>query len=152
MPARNAYSGSREGPTVSQCLDSMNQRSSRPRVLVVDDEPIIRRFAAQILTAAGYDVLTAVDGQEAQTIAFHADAALSLVLTDLRMPNLDGLELGRVLATFRPDLPVLYISGYGAIGSAVDIPASDFIAKPFHPDQLLAEVHRLVPLQNRPFA
>jgi two-component system chemotaxis response regulator CheY len=128
----------------------MSQRSSRPRVLVVDDEPIIRRFAAQILTAAGYDVLTAVDGQEAHTIACHSDSELALVVTDIRMPNLDGLELGRALASLRPALPVLYMSGFGASGLAVGMPASGFIAKPFNPDQLLAEVHRLLPPARSP--
>jgi DNA-binding NtrC family response regulator len=123
----------------------MNQRYSRPRVLVVDDEPIIRRLAAQILTDAGYDVLTAVDGQEAQTIASHADAELGLVVTDIRMPNLDGLALGRVLAALRPDLPVLYMSGFGVPEVAGFIVTSRFIGKPFQPDALLAEVHRLLP-------
>jgi CheY-like chemotaxis protein len=123
----------------------MAQRFSRPRVLVVDDEPIIRRFTAQILTAAGYDVLTAVDGQEAQSIASHPDAVLDLVITDVRMPNLDGLELGRALAVLHPDLPVLFMSGYGPPGVTASIPVSRFIAKPFNPDQLLAEVHRYLP-------
>jgi PAS domain S-box len=96
----------------------VTERLSRPRVLVVDDEPILRRFVAQVLTAAGYEVLTAVDGREAQAIAEHAHAELDLVLTDIRMPNLDGLELGRALAALRPQLPVIYMSGFGAPAAA----------------------------------
>ena len=122
-----------------------NQRSSRPRVLVVDDEPIIRRIAAQILTAAGFDVLTAVDGREAFAIASHLDADLSLVLTDVRMPNMDGLELGPALAALRPGLPVLYMSGFGAPASSAAVPASCFIEKPFLPDHLLEGVRRVLP-------
>lgn len=127
----------------------MSERVSRPRVLVVDDEPILRRFVAQVLTAAGYEVLTAVDGREAQAIAEHADAALDLVLTDIRMPNLDGLELGRALAALRPQLPVIYMSGFGP--PAADMSALRFIAKPFHPDELLAEMHRVLPPSPRRF-
>lgn len=123
----------------------MNQRPSRPRVLVVDDEPIVRRIAAQILTAAGFDVLTAVDGQEAYAIASHLDAELSLVLTDVRMPNMDGVELGRALAALRPGLPVLYMSGFGPPASTAQIPATAFIEKPFLPDHLLEGVRRVLP-------
>ena len=123
----------------------MNQRFSRPRVLVVDDEAIVRRIAAQILTAAGFDVLTAVDGQEAYAIASHLDADLSLVLTDVRMPNMDGLELGRALATLRPGLPVLYMSGFGAPASSAEVPAARFIEKPFLPDHLLEGVWGVLP-------
>lgn len=123
----------------------MNQRPSRPRVLVVDDEPIVRRIAAQILTAAGFDVLTAVDGQEAYAIASHLDADLSLVLTDVRMPNMDGVELGRALANLLPGLPVLYMSGFGPPASTAQIPATAFIEKPFLPDHLLEGVRRVLP-------
>jgi DNA-binding NtrC family response regulator len=56
----------------------------------------------------------------------------------------DGIQLGRALAILHPDLPVIYMSGFGAPDMMSNIPASRFIAKPFHPDRLLAEVHRLV--------
>lgn len=127
----------------------MDQESSRPRVLVVDDEPFIRRLTARILTEAGYDVVTATDGQEAQTIAGEREAEIDLVLTDIQMPNVDGLQLGRALAVLHPNLPVIYMSGFGAPGAMADIPASQFIAKPFHPDRLLAEVHRMLHLNRR---
>jgi CheY-like chemotaxis protein len=128
----------------------MNQRASRPRILVVDDEPIVRRFAAQILTAAGFDVLTAVDGREAFAIASHLDADLSLVLTDIRMPHLDGLELGRALSTLRPGLPVLYMSGYGTPADSAGVPTVHFIQKPFQPDGLLSGIWLLLPPRPEP--
>jgi DNA-binding NtrC family response regulator len=123
---------------------SVNQQVSRCRMLVVDDEPIIPRFPAQILVDAGYEVLTAVDGLEAHRIASQSAAELGLVLTDIRMPNLDGLALGRAFATLRPDLPVLYMSGFGAIAFAADLPGSRFIRKPFNAEQLLADVRGLL--------
>lgn len=128
----------------------MNQRFSRPRVLVVDDEPIVRRIAARILTAAGFDVLTAVDGREAFAIASHLEADLSLVLTDIQMPYLDGLELGRALATLRPGLPVLYMSGFGIPHDSAGIPADQFIEKPFQPDRLLDGVWLVLPPPKLP--
>ncbi len=130
----------------------MNQRFSRPRVLVADDEPIIRRIAAQILTAAGFDVLTAVDGREAYAIAAHLEADLSLVLTDIRMPNLDGIELGRALATLRPGVPVLYMSGFALPTESTGIRGDHFIEKPFQPDRLLEAVWLVLPppAEDRP--
>jgi CheY-like chemotaxis protein len=101
----------------------MDQESNRPRVLVVDDEPFIRRLTARILTEAGYDVVTATDGQEAQTIAGDSESALDLVLTDIQMPNVDGLQLGRALAVLHPNLPVIYMSGFGGIATSPPRPA-----------------------------
>jgi CheY-like chemotaxis protein len=127
----------------------MDQGSNRPRVLVVDDEPFIRRLTARILTEAGYEVVTATDGQEAQEIAGKGASDVDLVLTDIQMPNVDGLQLGRALAVLHPHLPVMYMSGFGAPGVMADIPESQFIAKPFLPDRLLAEVHRMLHLNRR---
>jgi CheY-like chemotaxis protein len=128
----------------------MNQRLSRPRVLVVDDEPIIRRIAAQILTAAGFDVLTAVDGREAYAIASHLEADLSLVLTDIRMPHLGGVELGQALAILRPQLPILYMSGFGLPAELAGVPADRFIEKPFLPDHLLDRLRQVLPPPELP--
>src|SRR6185436_14413579 len=100
----------------------MDQGANRPRVLVVDDEPFIRRLTARVLTEAGYDVVTASDGLEAQSIVGEHDSGIDLVLTDIQMPNVDGLQLGRALSVLHPDMPVIYMSGFGAPDSLSDIP------------------------------
>ena len=84
---------------------------ARPRVLVVDDEPINRRVVARILGRAGYDVVLAADGIDALEI-LERDGA-DAVLLDLVMPRLDGAETCRRIRASRPRLPVLMLSAMG---------------------------------------
>lgn len=112
------------------------------RVLVVDDEPIVRSFLARLLEEAGYDVQAAPDGAEALRAALAHPTGFDLVISDIRMPGMDGWELGRRLRSRWPELPVLYISGYDleqAIPSA-----TAFLRKPFDPSALLDRVARLL--------
>ena len=83
----------------------------RGRVLLVDDEESIRLFAERVLRDAGYDVMTAVGGAEALTIAA-AHGPFDLLLADLMMPGLRGDELARQLHHLQPSLKVLYLTGY----------------------------------------
>ena len=83
----------------------------RSRVLVVDDEPGILEFAARTLRAAGYDTSTAASGHAALVLAESA-GPFDLLLTDMRMPEMNGDELARRLRQINPDLKVLYLTGY----------------------------------------
>jgi CheY-like chemotaxis protein len=80
------------------------------RVLVVDDEPSIRKFVSTVMSQAGFVVTTASDGAEA--IALAGKQSFDLLLTDLMMPNMNGDELARRLRATEPDLPVLYLTGF----------------------------------------
>jgi CheY-like chemotaxis protein len=80
-------------------------------VLVVDDEPPIREFAARVLENAGYRVTTAGDGSEA-IASVREHGAPALLLSDLKMPEMDGDELAARLRRSTPDLKVLYLTGY----------------------------------------
>ena len=80
-------------------------------VLVVDDEPPIREFAPRVLENAGYRVTTAGDGAEA-IASVREHGAPALLLTDLKMPEMDGDELAARLRRATPDLKVLYLTGY----------------------------------------
>lgn len=91
-----------------------------PRILVVDDDPQVRSLLGAILEREGYEVSTVGDGQEAVT-AYESDP-FDLVITDLVMPEKEGIETFNELRTFDPDVKVVAISGGGRIG------AQDYLA------------------------
>ena len=113
---------------------------SKPRILVVDDEPQLTRVLLRSLTTKGYDVRVAGDGNFAlQT--FH-DWPAELVITDLAMPNMNGLELCRRLrATSQVPIIVLSVRGEEKTKvEALDAGADDYVTKPFGMDELLARI------------
>ncbi len=102
-------------------------------VLVVEDEQGIRDAMAKILSKEGYQVLTACNGEEAVDIV--QKDPVDLVLTDLKMPKIDGAELLKIVKTISPDVEVLLITGHGTVDIAVEVMkegAYDFIQKPFN--------------------
>jgi two-component system, cell cycle sensor histidine kinase and response regulator CckA len=88
--------------------------TGRPRILVVDDEESIRRFADRALRSAGYDVVVASNGPEALTLV-EAQAAFDLCVLDVVMPEMRGDELGRRLRQRDADVKVLYFTGYSDV-------------------------------------
>ncbi|MBA3658878.1 MAG: response regulator [Gemmatimonadales bacterium] len=117
------------------------------RVLVVEDEPVVRALVVRSLQAAGYQTLEAGDGAEALAVVRREQGRPDLVLTDVVMPAMNGRELGEALARLHVHLPVLYMSGY-----AVDdvrqrglVPiGAPFVQKPFSPDGLVDQVRALL--------
>ncbi len=115
------------------------------RVLVVDDETNMRKVLRAVLRrAGGLEVHTAADGEEALAI-LEADPGFSLVLTDLRMPGLDGMALlGQILRRW-PELPVVLLTAHGTVDTAVEamkLGAFDFVTKPFDQDELVGVVRK----------
>jgi DNA-binding NtrC family response regulator len=115
---------------------------SGKQVLIVDDDEKIRSVLAECLTEGGYRVSLAQDGKEGLRAALLGDA--DLVILDLSLPGFDGLELLRSLKESKPDLPVIIITGYASMQSALQamkLGAYDYITKPFDLDhvQLVAE-------------
>ena len=108
-------------------------------ILLVEDEPAIRRLIAIALERAGYRVVEARTGQEALE---SFDDAVALLLVDMRLPHLSGQEVIRRLRERRPALKVLAISGY-ALNAPPD-PEIPFLAKPFPRSNLLAAVRDLL--------
>ena len=110
----------------------------QPRtILVVEDDPNLRDLAQEVLTSAGYHVLSAENGKQAFRIAEEHAAPVALLLTDVVLPELGGKEIARRLTLLRPDIRVLFMSGYS--GNAISRsgtldPAVDFIQKPWTPD------------------
>jgi signal transduction histidine kinase len=113
------------------------------RILVVDDEKVVREGCQRVLTGKGFEVLTAENGLEGMQI-LEAEK-VDIVLLDLKMPVLSGEEmLDRIQARY-PDIPVIIITGHGTIDTAVECMkkgAYDFITKPFQMDQFLLTVNR----------
>jgi two-component system, OmpR family, KDP operon response regulator KdpE len=118
--------------------------TSKGRVLVVDDEHSIRRAVGRALTARGYDVQLATDGEEALSVAaaFQPD----LVVLDLNLPALDGLSVCRQLRVWSR-VPILVLSvreDEADKVAALDLGADDYLTKPFGIDELLARVRALL--------
>ena len=108
-------------------------------ILLVEDEPAVRAIAARVLRQAGYDVLEGRDGAEGLRVATRELAELDLLLTDVVMPQLSGPELAGRVRALRPELPVLYCSGYLAGTLTDDLAVGESIlAKPFTSAELLA--------------
>ena len=115
-------------------------------VLVVDDEDVVCRFTARVLAEAGFRVLEAHSGAEAVSLLSALDGAVQLVVSDIAMPEMTGVELSALMAHRWSAVPVLLVSGQG--GPAPDYPGP-FLPKPFTPDALLKAVSLLVLMQRR---
>jgi len=125
-------------------------RSSEPAIprgretlLVCEDEAGVRELTTHFLRSGGYDVLVAGSGQEALAVA--QQRALDLLVTDVVMPEMNGVQLARRLRERRPELKVLYLSGYTAtvIDSRTNMGANDeLLSKPFTRAELLRRVRR----------
>jgi CheY-like chemotaxis protein len=112
-------------------------------VLVVEDEAALRQSIGRLLQKEGYQVLEAPNGATALEILDDAAGkAISLVLTDLRMPVMDGRQLASALARRHPSLPIIFMSGFTA--QLMDLrlvsPHLSFLAKPFKDQDLLAAI------------
>ena len=121
----------------------MSGRGSRGRVLVVEDEAYVRDSLVEILKARGFDATAAAAVKDALDLV--SRAPVDAVLSDLRMPKEDGLELVRHLQSTTPDVPVLILTGHGTVPSAVEClkaGATDYILKPVEPDALELALER----------
>jgi len=116
------------------------QNPDQTVILVVDDEVLIRNIARIILEAAGYFILAAGDGKEALEMSRKFPGTIHGVLSDVKMPKVDGLELAATILVERPGIKVLLMSGY------VDAPADNvpFLQKPFGPEVLKQRIRQLL--------
>jgi DNA-binding NtrC family response regulator len=107
------------------------------RILIVDDEDGMRRLLSRVLAREGYD--TSAVGSGAEALRLVANERFDLVVTDIKMPEMDGLQLLAELKEYEPSLPIIVITAYGTIENAVQALRSgayDYIAKPFENDEI----------------
>ncbi|MGQ9645608.1 MAG: ATP-binding protein [Thermodesulfobacteriota bacterium] len=123
----------------------------RSRILVVDDEKEIRDFLAKALTQiAGFHVEMAKDGEEA--LKKIEEDKLDLILTDLKMPKKDGLQLITEIARTKPEILTILMTGHGSIDSALEAMkrgASDYLTKPINLDELVLRIQKVLDEKQR---
>jgi DNA-binding NtrC family response regulator len=123
--------------------DQQTTTSHPKTVLLIDDDESLRRVVEYNLHEEGYRVLTAADGA-AGWQTFQAET-VDLVLTDVRMPEMDGVEVLTRIKAMQPDVPVIMLTAHGTINSAVEamkLGAFDYLTKPFNREQLKAAVRK----------
>ena len=120
-------------------------KANRHKILVVDDEPHVRKTLTIILERAGYAFASAEDGTEA--IEMLSKSPYDLVLCDLRMPRIDGMEVLHVLKQTQPDTPLIMITAYGSIEDAVSAMrqgAYSYITKMYNAEELLILIEKAI--------
>lgn len=131
-----------------------NGSTAKCNILVVDDEAVIREGMRRILGVAGYHVETSASGRVA--IEKIQDQDFDVVITDLKMPGMDGIEVLKTIRILQPDVPVIIITGYSTVDTAIEAMkngAFDYIAKPFTSELITEKIqkaieHKMVSLEH----
>lgn len=134
---------SAKAPPLEPGTSSPRNSTERPRVLVVDDEASIRDLLSKTLSLAEYDVDVAQDGSMA--LERMRTASYDLLVTDLKMPGVDGMSVIREAKRYRSDMPVLIVTGYPSEDTAIDavnLGVSGYLTKPFRVPKVLSAAAR----------
>jgi len=129
-------------PSVTVVIDPTDET-----ILLVEDDPSVRRLTTAVLQQHGYRVISASDAEEATSLFLEHRADIGLLLSDVVLPGRSGPQLAAELLRQRPELPVLFISGYaeGPLSEHGRLPeGTRFLGKPFRSDDLIREVHEAV--------
>ncbi len=126
----------------------MSAEDTKEPILVVDDEPEIRKLVSAMVRQFGYSVMTADSGEHAMTLYRHHNGPIALLITDVVAPGMSGPMLADKLTALQPDLRVLYISGYDnthVVQKYVVEKGHALLAKPFSVAELQAKMKELLP-------
>jgi len=116
------------------------------QILIAEDDDTMRHFLKMALNRAGHEADLAADGLEALQ-ALESDKVYDLLLADIVMPGMDGIELSQKAAALRPDLKVMFITGFAAVAMNQQNPthnAARVLSKPFHLKELVDQVESLL--------
>ncbi|MGH6993946.1 MAG: cell cycle two-component system response regulator CpdR [Caulobacteraceae bacterium] len=114
------------------------------RILLAEDDDSLRGFLSRALERAGYEVVSCADGEEA---AAQLESAFDLLLTDIVMPGMDGIEVARLAAARDPKLRIMFITGFAAValaGTGRAPRGAKVLSKPIHLREIVAEVDRMM--------
>lgn len=119
--------------------------SSHYTILVVDDEELIRNLVVTFLSKLGHACITAVDGVDA--LEKIRGNQIDAIITDIKMPNMDGIILTREISKEFPELPVMVMTAFDeeySAGVAISVGAREFIKKPFSLDEFAIRLHKMI--------
>jgi len=133
------YLPSVDEPAPQAVMPLVMPRTGSETILVAEDDPAVRALATDMLREHGYTVLAAADGEEALLVAECHAAPIHLLLTDVMMPRMNGLELARAFGSIRPHARVLYMTGYAEMPAAAE---GIIVQKPFSVFVLMDAVRR----------
>ena len=144
-----------ELPAVQKSAEPDESRASDwsggGKLLLVEDEDMVRAVAERALTRAGYQVTTASDGEEGLAEIANGDTEFDLIVSDVVMPAMDGPAMARAIRRVKPNIPILFMSGYAEeqLRNNIDIDNMHFIPKPFSVQQINAKVSEVLSEQRK---
>lgn len=122
---------------------TMTARPSGETILLVEDDPMVRRFSARVLTRHGYRVLEADSAERALALLDEVSDPIHLLLVDVVMPGMNDSDLAAIIETIRPDTKILFMSGYtGDLAKNVLRRGVGLLEKPFSAETLLQRIRR----------
>jgi CheY-like chemotaxis protein len=113
------------------------------RILAVEDEFLVRNLIVETLESEGHSVVDAPDGEEALSI-MRRDSSIELIVTDIRMPKLDGFALALAARDVRPGIAVLFMTGYTGANPPESLAREKMLNKPFAPEELISTVDAIL--------
>ena len=144
-----------ELPAIMRADEPEEQKASEwsagGKLLLVEDEDMVRAVAERALVRAGYTVTTASDGEEGLGIVANGDTQFDLIVSDVVMPAMDGPAMARAIRNVRAHVPILFMSGYAEeqLRNEIDIENMYFIPKPFSVQQINAKVAEVLSAQRK---
>ena len=126
-------------------MSAKPSRLPKKRILLAEDDESMRSFLERALTKAGYEVIAFANGKEAHERL--KEQSFTLLLTDIVMPQMDGIELARRASEIDPNLKIMFITGFAAVTLNTDSRAvrdARVLSKPFHLKDLVREIDRLL--------
>lgn len=125
--------------------------SAAATLLLAEDKPIVRELTARLLSSAGYEVLTAADGAKAVALFVENQDKISLIVSDVVLPELSGRDIYHRVRAIRPDVPFIFCTGFNPTGAFAEFTRENgliLMEKPFDSDELLANVRHLLETAN----
>jgi PAS domain S-box-containing protein len=139
---RDTQDGKRE-PSVSETTSTTDPSPHQTgRILLVDDDPDVRTVAVSMLESSGYEVIEAASGSAALDHLTHGDRPIDLMVADVAMPGMNGVELAKIVRHTLPALPVVFMTGYAEANLLPTSTTDEVLRKPFAPGELDAVVSR----------